>query len=160
MACVCTSIHTYNLITRCVRWRYKTHVHFILLHYHNAKKFLLNPMTTTWTWSKRHADGWTRKGKKSGETQQSRVWESLVLDGRAGDEMETSYEAMPCHAMQCHNCSSHYFPGRKPKRRRGIPGSPLSGPNLLTLYTLLSKSLGRTRGQVEEASRLNLCPWK
>lgn len=54
------------------------------------------------------------------------------------------------HALPWYNCHVNAatflvkfpfpcsFPGRKPKRRRGNPGSPLSGPNLLVLEYILN----------------------
>ena len=58
------------------------------------------------------------------------------------------------------------FPGRKPKRRCGNPGSPLSGPNLLVLeyiLNILCKYYPRVwdRKLVNEASRQGsrVSPW-
>ncbi len=78
------------------------------------------------------------------------TWPNL-LECRAGDDIVHTY----FHALPWYNCHANAatflclvwivkfpfpcsFPGRKPKRRRGNPGSPLSGPNLLVLEYILN----------------------
>lgn len=153
-------ISTWNLTTGHVRWRWcRIHVHFNSAVYTSCMCRKTKNSALTHDNNPGNDQSVTQNQKRNRKkfVRGAQAKPNLV-QGRAGDETCTSIPchdiAMPMPPRLCtfvHVCALFdslrspsfpcSFPGRKPKRRRGNPGSPLSGPNLVDLLTFNTQSV-------------------